>query len=185
MARAGYGAAAAAACVTYGSFRYLLDRILLARTPNYRRLFDKLTPADTAAQHPLTPARAWALLGPHATRATLREFWRCHGMRCLSVFLAAMWTVVVTPVAQAKAEAAYAFRGDPMAWGRERRAREDSARQEAAAIARRSDPELQAALRARDELALGNTGRSGATVGSGSNPKTAVRSDSGNPGAGR
>jgi hypothetical protein len=166
MRRAGYGAAALAGAATFAAFRSLLDRILLSRSPNYRRLFDRLSPADFATVQPLTLRRAWALLGPTATRGSLREFWRGHGMRCVSAFLAAMWAVVLTPIAHAKAEAAYAVRGEPMAWGRERRAREDAARHEAQAIARRGDEGLQAALRARDEAARGNTLRSGATTAS-------------------
>lgn len=181
MQLAGYGAAAGTGVATFVGFRYLLDRILLSRSPNYGRVFDKLTPADYAPVK-LTTRRAWELLGPRATKASLREFWRTHGMRSVSAFLAAMWAVVLAAVAHGKAESIFAVQMDPVTFGRERRNRAESARREASALARGKDPELQAALKMRDEIAKGSMGRSTTTVEPPSSQRQADQSATANDG---
>lgn len=111
---AGAAGAGAAAVVTFTGFKYALDRILLPKAPSRTRLFDVLT-ADDAARGPvrLTPARAWALLGPGSDLASWRAFGRAHGWQAMSLFLSAMWCVLLVPLAHGRAEAAACEWGPP------------------------------------------------------------------------
>jgi hypothetical protein len=111
---AGAAGATAAAVVTFSGFKYALDRILLPKAPSRTRLFDVLT-ADDASRGPvrLTPARAWALLGPGSDLASWRTFGRAHGWQAMSLFLSTMWCVLLVPLAHGRAEAAACELGEP------------------------------------------------------------------------
>lgn len=109
----------------FGGFKAVLDRILMSplrpsvpgRLETVRGGFGSHGSGGSEQailQRPrLTLRRFVTLLGPRATTHTVSEFTRVHGAQAASMFLAAMWAVMLTPILQARAEAACVMWGPP------------------------------------------------------------------------
>ncbi len=62
----------------------------------------------------LSLIRVWKLLGPMSASSTsVSLFARSYGFPLLSIFISAMWAVIISPAAQALAESQVVFRGEP------------------------------------------------------------------------
>lgn len=107
------GAAAGAAGVFWLS-KTLTDRILLSKKPNTGKLFDRLTPLDFERPS-LSLSRIWNMLGPAATKSTIREFGKVHGLPLVSIFISLMWVVIVAPYIQCRTECLFIPKGEPLA----------------------------------------------------------------------